>query len=484
MTKFKKKIGLLSLGLFIALGIGVAGARPVINASAAAVDGTATNGVVDLTAPITVGAATHWTTTFTIKGTAPNQYFENGSVVGTYYNLKFYNATKPFTGSPVNSITYSVNIGGGTNKTGLSARVSLLDSAGAIIVASTQTPTFDVVATGVVNNFIFTSSDVANSYGAIFEFSKISGWNMRLRRGEVKYNSGSFDPITDFTVTTNTLNLSRGQAVSAGATILPAGANQVVNWVSANTGIATVNASGIITAVAVGSTTVTGTTLGTNGSGSTLSQVITVNVTQATITITEAKAIAPNNGIIYHASGVITSINATYDREFTIRDLVNTLDTILVFQYGINPLNSYKYIPTGEITIEATVGVYNTVNQFANVTVLTYTDGAEEFATWILAEDVLGQCSSKWTEAKARVTALNSDELAKLQNGTATNIVAAQARYEAWAAAIGDMTPYSATMSGTQLTQQSPISDVLIVVIFGFTLLGAYFVMTKRKQNS
>ena len=60
--------------------------------------------------------------------------------------------------------------------------------------------------------------------------------------------------VTGVSVTPATVNVSAGLTTQLSATVAPANAtNQSVSWTSSNTAIATVNATGLVTAVAAGS---------------------------------------------------------------------------------------------------------------------------------------------------------------------------------------------------------------------------------------
>ena len=68
-------------------------------------------------------------------------------------------------------------------------------------------------------------------------------------------------PVTNITLNKSTLSLRIGQTDTLSATVLPNNAtNKNVRWESNKTNIATVNSSGLVTAVAAGETTITATT--------------------------------------------------------------------------------------------------------------------------------------------------------------------------------------------------------------------------------
>ncbi|HQK38068.1 MAG TPA: Ig-like domain-containing protein, partial [Bacteroidales bacterium] len=78
----------------------------------------------------------------------------------------------------------------------------------------------------------------------------------------VTVNSGSSTiPVTGVTVSPTSLSLTVGQTGQLTATVQPSDAtNKNVSWSSSNTSVATVNSSGLVTAIAAGSATITVTT--------------------------------------------------------------------------------------------------------------------------------------------------------------------------------------------------------------------------------
>lgn len=102
------------------------------------------------------------------------------------------------------------------------------------------------------------------------------------------------------------------KTVQLGATVLPANAtNKNINWSSSNSGIASVNASGLVTAVSAGNATITATAA--DGSGKSDTSAITV-VAKAlsSIAVTGSPSkIAYNTGESFDPTGI--TITATYN---------------------------------------------------------------------------------------------------------------------------------------------------------------------------
>ncbi len=94
--------------------------------------------------------------------------------------------------------------------------------------------------------------------------------------------------VTGVSVAPSTLSLNAGQTGTLTATVIPAGAtNKNVAWSSSNTAVATVNASGLVTAVSAGTAVITATT--TDGA----------KTASSTLTVTQASAAAGLNYQFY-----------------------------------------------------------------------------------------------------------------------------------------------------------------------------------------
>ena len=116
--------------------------------------------------------------------------------------------------------------------------------------------------------------------------------------------------VTGVSVTPATLSLSQGDTSALTAAIAPANAtNQNVSWSSSNTNAAMVNASGLVTAVAPGSATITVTTA---DGGFTASCAVTVSNTVAVtgITLNQAEK-AMNPGGTGKLTAAVLPANAT-----------------------------------------------------------------------------------------------------------------------------------------------------------------------------
>ena len=117
--------------------------------------------------------------------------------------------------------------------------------------------------------------------------------------------------VTGVTITPMTLSLLTGQTGTLTATVAPANAtNRTVTWASSNTQVATVNDSGVVTARAVGSTTITARTA---DGGRTATAAVTVAspvvvVTGVTIAPTTLSLVAGQTGTL---AATVAPANAT-----------------------------------------------------------------------------------------------------------------------------------------------------------------------------
>jgi len=317
--------------------------------------------------------------------------------------------------------------------------------------------------------------------------------NLQLRFSQLAFDyrddDTTYDPVASFDVNFAETQLVIGESYSFAPTILPTTANQMFQVESSSPAVE-VSGETINVVGAAENVEITLTTVGLNAEGLPLTAVVTFNAVQATTTVAEALTLTPGTGIVYLVENA--KVGGTYDpntdREITLVDSLDPTKEILIFSYGFNPKNSYRYIPGGTISFKAPLGSYSEVNQFINpIEVISYTDKVEEFAASILTGDVDGQCIDRFDGYKAQVLEFTADELAKLQNGTDTNITNARARYLAWAAHLGQ-DPYTAGVTPVNQqvsnTNNQTLVLVLIISVVGATLLGSYLIVIKRRKQN
>lgn len=135
-------------------------------------------------------------------------------------------------------------------------------------------------------------------------------YNSRLQAVAAKYDTyttGGAD-ITSISLSPATTTLSVGQEILLNATIAPANAKRNLTWISSNPNVATIDATGKVTAVANGMTTITCASTD-NSSIKCTAQITVKSVTAIEVNGTPAK-IVYNDGEKFNPSGL--KISATY----------------------------------------------------------------------------------------------------------------------------------------------------------------------------
>jgi len=153
-----------------------------------------------------------------------------------------------------------------------------------------------------------------------------------------------FVAVTSVTAALSASTLFVGENTKHASAQINENANPNVTWASSDETIATVDAQGLITPLAVGTTDITATTIGLNADGNTITSApVTLNVKAAlpeavATTIAALKAITTADNILYSVTGIIDASSfATktsgdvYNNGFYLVDPV-TLDYIQVYK--------------------------------------------------------------------------------------------------------------------------------------------------------
>ncbi len=460
-----------------------ANAADYLNNVATFVEGTSEGQYVDSTSSGNLNADWDWTG---IKNSS-------GTITRTYNNdLRFYYASNG-EGSSVLISPDSTNTDkvltrikfttrNLTNVTDISAK-SGVTQAGMADVGSIAFTTGSTTAT----------YEYTNTIGfKFFELKNVNTTNTQLYVQSIEFDykddATTYDPITSLTSNFSLTELFIGQEVTIAPTILPGTANQAFTLSSSNPAV-TISGSTITAVSEDAFVSVTLTTIGKNALNETLSTNLIFDIVQASTTVAEALTLTPDGKIVYLVENAIVSngYNTQYDRQIQLVDSSDPTKNILIFQYSINPLNSYRYIAGGTISFKATLGVYNSINQFTNPVILSYSDEVEIFADSILIGDTEGQCITRFADYKTQVLGFDATELAKIQNGTDADIVAASARYEAWAAYLGENAYVAGSASilvDNQINNENTIPMIIAISILSITTLaGLYFQKSKKKEE-
>ena len=186
----------------------------------------------------------------------------------------FTTGTVPVTGVSLDKTSYTFNTIGGTII--LSATVLPADATNkAIEWASDKTGVATVDASGKV-------TAVGNGTATITVTTKDQGKKATCTITVAQ-------AVTGISLSESSLTLNEGQSKTLTATVSPSNAaNKSVNWTSTNTGVATVDANGVVTAVSKGTATITATTV---DGGKTASCAVTVKRPVTSITLNKTSLV-------------------------------------------------------------------------------------------------------------------------------------------------------------------------------------------------
>ena len=164
----------------------------------------------------------------------------------------------PVASVSVSLTSSSLNVGQTTQ-----AAATLKDASGAVLTGRTVTWSSSNTAIATVNASGLVSAVGPGSANIVATSEGVTG------QAAV---SISPVPVASVTVTLSSSSLTVGQTTQASAVTKDASGNvltgRAITWSSSNTGVATVNTAGLVSAIALGSATITATSEGKNGSAS------------------------------------------------------------------------------------------------------------------------------------------------------------------------------------------------------------------------
>ena len=257
-----KRISLLMIALSFLAFVGVAKAQQTLTVH----DGTATNRYVPFYG--------YWADeTQQNQMIYPASDFPGAMVGGQISQMVFYiDPSQGYSyGSGVGDWVVSLGTTDATTLSGLDTSTELTEvfsgNLDAVIVGNTMTIAFS-------QNFIYTGGNLlvefnhpnADSYrdyyffgeevtGAAYTYNAVRNF---LPKTTFSYTLGSGDPVVVESIEADDVTVGTGHTAQINYTVLPADAwYKQVSFASANNGIATVNQDGLVTAVAVGETTIT-----------------------------------------------------------------------------------------------------------------------------------------------------------------------------------------------------------------------------------
>ena len=140
----------------------------------------------------------------------------------------------------------------------------------------------------------------------------------------IKVYSFSGVAVTSVAVLPSTITLAPASTQQLTATVSPSNAtNKSITWSSSNNSIATVNSSGVVTAVAAGTATITATTV---DGAKTSTSTVTVTASVSSVAIAPA-SIAVNLGATHQLNAEIAPTTAT-NKNVTWRSANNSIATV------------------------------------------------------------------------------------------------------------------------------------------------------------
>jgi pectate lyase len=229
------------------------------------------------------------------------------------------------TNASAKGITWKVEVSGAGSYTltwrYVNGSSSALTTAKLIINGTTVTSSLSFPKTADKVNFVSTSTTAtlvngvnqirietaASNEFADIDWIEISGNTIGAANCSAAIGSGGGGgttvPVTGVTVSpTSSTITTAGGTVQLTATVAPSNAtNKTVSWSSNNTSVATVNSSGLVTAIANGSATITVTTA---DGAKTATCAITVNISSTTVPVTGV-TVSPTSSTITTSGGTV-----------------------------------------------------------------------------------------------------------------------------------------------------------------------------------
>lgn len=221
-------------------------------------------------------------------------------------------------------------------------------------------------------------------------------------------------PIQNISINPNGTTLYKGDSTRDHATlsavITPSTAEEskVVSWTSSKPGVATVNSSGVVTAVSKGSTTITATL----GNGMSASCTVNVEIAITSFTLTTNSSLTMSKGSTSEIRYTIGPSNATEDRTITWHSTNPSAATVtngIIAAVNTGTTTITGTLPNGKkITVGVTVtnearGIV--INGPANVTV--HRGQSTTLTTTVDPEDADG--TVQWASSKNSIATVDSN---------------------------------------------------------------------------
>lgn len=352
--------------------------------------------------------------------------------------------------------------------------------------------------------------------------------------------------VTSVEMTTSDSSILVGGSIQLEATILPAGYVDTVTWSSDDEDVATVSSSGLVTGVSSGTATIT-VEVNNFSDSVTITVVSAVKYSKISSETSDLSGkyviVSEANNVAFDASLEKLDAVSNYKTAEDSDNSVSVLDTFFVTLakveggYSIQTTsglyigqtkndnglasststayaNTVSFDDNGNANISCS-GAYLRYNKTSGQTRFRYFKSSSYTAqetiqlyridmleSWIESYmhmndsdyegDGTGLCQSAGTylTAKSALSGLGEVYITQFKDGVQSAYASALARYQAWATACGDTTPFDGTSSinsahGMQLASMNS-NGLIIVIITAFvttTFVGGYFFLRKKKEN-
>lgn len=253
---------------------------------------------------------------------------------------------------------------------------------------------YNVIATG--DEIIFHGYGFKNSYGT-YEFFNNSTYYPSLDRNITKEAE---IPVSSVTITNSKKDYYIGETCQISTTVLPSNAtNKTLTYSSNNTGVASVNSSGLVTFKAAGSATIT--VSSNNGKTAT----ITFIVTKAPVHVTQINVSLPSNS--YYVGDTADLIYEVLPKDADNKNV--TFESTNTSVATVNTEGEVNFIKAGSVTLKVISSDVSSV--YGQVTVTVSERPAEDIlVTDIVVDDSLSLLVNEESQISYQVIPTNATD--------------------------------------------------------------------------